>query len=168
MYCWSCGRSIESGLTGDCSTCGAPLWDNLIPGSSAIVEHGQKVLLVRRKMPPWQGTWDIPGGFCEAYEHPACTAAREVLEETGLSVQIVSLLGMWVGSYEDGRHKSARATLDIYYMARTVGDVALVLDPDEISDACWFRVSELPSLADTQPNAHRALEAWIKARIDQS
>ncbi len=35
------------------------------------------MLLLRRAKEPWKGRWDIPGGFCDADEHPITTAERE-------------------------------------------------------------------------------------------
>ena len=48
--------------------------------------------MVKRKFEPFVGDWCLPGGFIEAAEHPAESAAREVFEETGLEVSIARLL----------------------------------------------------------------------------
>lgn len=43
------------------------------------------VLLIRRGHDPFAGQWAIPGGFCEPHEIVAESAARELLEETGIA-----------------------------------------------------------------------------------
>jgi 8-oxo-dGTP diphosphatase len=56
-------------------------------GVGVVVWRGEEVLLVRRGRPPRQGQWGIPGGAQELGETLFETAAREVLEETGLVIK---------------------------------------------------------------------------------
>ena len=60
--------------------------DRPIVGVGVLVWRGDRVLLVRRATPPRQGEWSLPGGVQELGETVFETAAREVMEETGLSV----------------------------------------------------------------------------------
>jgi ADP-ribose pyrophosphatase YjhB (NUDIX family) len=53
-----------------------------------MVHHEGEVLLVRRARSPAAGFWAFPGGRVELGEKLAEAAAREVHEETGLSVEI--------------------------------------------------------------------------------
>jgi 8-oxo-dGTP diphosphatase len=55
-------------------------------GVSTLVRREGAVLLVRRARPPLQGQWALPGGHVERGERLAEAAAREVREETGVSV----------------------------------------------------------------------------------
>ncbi|EHR49259.1 ADP-ribose pyrophosphatase [Saccharomonospora marina XMU15] len=60
-----------------------------------------RLLLVRRANEPARGRWSLPGGRVEAGETDATAVARELREETGLSVRPGALLGtLFRGPYE--------------------------------------------------------------------
>jgi ADP-ribose pyrophosphatase YjhB (NUDIX family) len=127
------------------------------------VTNDGRLLLVRRAQNPWRGFWDVPGGFCEPGEHPIETAAREVFEETGVSVDIVGFLGMWLDEYGDDA-ATTKSTLNIYYHAvpRTTGDPLGAPDPREVSEIAWFAPDALPSRNQLAFPQHTvsALDAW--------
>ena len=54
--------------------------------AAVLVERDGHVLLVRRVGEPFRGLWTLPAGFINSGDDPAEAAARERLEETGLSV----------------------------------------------------------------------------------
>jgi 8-oxo-dGTP pyrophosphatase MutT (NUDIX family) len=64
-----------------------------------------RVLLLRRSAASgrFPGCWELPGGKAEGGESPADAAAREVLEETGLRVVPMRVLGASEGSVADLR-----------------------------------------------------------------
>ncbi|MGD8293149.1 MAG: NUDIX hydrolase [Desulfobacterales bacterium] len=53
----------------------------------AIVFKDNKVLLVRRGKPPAKNSWAIPGGSIKIGETLQRAAEREILEETGITIQ---------------------------------------------------------------------------------
>ena len=61
--------------------------------ASLIVLKRDAVLMVERARPPFQGLWSFPGGRSEPGETVEATARRELLEETGLTVGPLLLLG---------------------------------------------------------------------------
>ena len=52
----------------------------------ALVDGQRSVLLVRRKNPPFAGSWALPGGFVEPHEPLEAAARRELYEETGVTL----------------------------------------------------------------------------------
>jgi ADP-ribose pyrophosphatase YjhB (NUDIX family) len=61
-------------------------------GVGVVVFKDERVLLVRRGKPPRQDRWSLPGGRQRLGEAVRTTARREVLEETGLEVEVTALL----------------------------------------------------------------------------
>jgi ADP-ribose pyrophosphatase YjhB (NUDIX family) len=121
-----------------------------------------RLLLLRRAIEPWRGRWDIPGGFCEADEHPMVTAAREAREETGLEAEVTGFLGMWLDRYPDPSDPDHVVTLNAYYHARagaTVGDP----DPHETAEIGWFAPDALPPEIAFPHHAEAVLAAWQAA-----
>lgn len=57
-------------------------------GVSALIVRDGRVLLVRRGKEPFKGYWSLPGGTVEPGETPDEAVRREVLEETGLHVEV--------------------------------------------------------------------------------
>lgn len=72
-------------------------------GAGAIVWRGDDVLLIRRGKAPLLGQWSIPGGRIEWGETARAAAVREVLEETGCTIEIVALCDV-VDSLLEGGH----------------------------------------------------------------
>ncbi|MFC8170932.1 NUDIX hydrolase [Streptomyces sp. NPDC057325] len=60
--------------------------------AGVVVREDGRILAIRRAD---NGTWEPPGGVLELNEHPEQGAAREVLEETGMRVEIERLTGVY-------------------------------------------------------------------------
>lgn len=129
-----------------CTSCGAEQWLNAKPCANALVVAEGQVLLVRRAHHPWYGGWCAPGGFCDATEHPAAAAEREIREETGLQARVTRLLGIWLDAYADDPLDPEADWISVaYYLAEPVGDRRLTrLDSREVAEAGWFRLEEPP------------------------
>ena len=59
-----------------------------IVGVGAVIVEAGKVVLIRRTHEPLQGQWSLPGGMVEIGETLEAALAREMVEETGLTVRV--------------------------------------------------------------------------------
>lgn len=101
-----------------------------------------EVLLIRRKHPPFQGMWALPGGFVEIDETLEQAAARELEEETGITG--LELIQFHTFSNLD-RDPRTRVITTVYY-----GEVPFKKSEakggDDAENAEWFPVEDLPEL----------------------
>jgi ADP-ribose pyrophosphatase YjhB (NUDIX family) len=138
-FCPQCGARIEpSQGCARCDACGFVHYDASASTASAVlVDAAGRVLLARRAIEPERGKWDLPGGFLEAGEHPLDGLRRELHEETGLAVEPLELLGIWMDVYGE----AATPTLNLYWLCRADGQPLAADDVDEVR---WFAADELP------------------------
>lgn len=105
-----------------------------------VYEPGLGVVLVRRNNPP--PGWALPGGFVDYGETCEQAAVRELREETGLDVSLVSLLGVYSDPCRDPRMH----TMSVVYIGQAV-DASALRAGDDAGEAQWFRLHSLPETA---------------------
>jgi 8-oxo-dGTP diphosphatase len=74
-----------------------------------IYDPQGRVLLIRRKNPPFQGSYALPGGFVDIGETVETGCRREVREETGLDVRDLKLVGIYSDPSRDPRGHTVSA-----------------------------------------------------------
>jgi len=104
---------------------------------SWIRDRKGRVLLVQRGRPPFEGRWGLPGGFCEWKERTEECCARETLEETGLTVRVGELRGVYSKANRDPRGHN----VTVLYACRVVRGRAK--GGDDAADARWFTPREI-------------------------
>jgi len=109
-------------------------------GVALIVINEGKILLIRRKNVHGSGTWSTPGGHLEYGETPEACAAREALEETGISVGEIHFVAITNDVFEDlNKHYISIWMRGVYESGE-----AHVAAPYE-ADACgWYTLNDLP------------------------
>jgi 8-oxo-dGTP diphosphatase len=115
-----------------------------IPCVGAVVtdSHG-RLLLIKRGHEPGAGLWSLPGGRIEPGETDAEALVRDMLEETGLTVEPGRLLGRVQRAAPGG------AVLDIRDYAATITGGTLRAG-DDAADARWAGAEELATLHITE------------------
>jgi 8-oxo-dGTP diphosphatase len=68
-----------------------------------------RALLIRRKHPPFAGAYALPGGFVDVGETVEAACRRELEEETGLSADTITLIGIYSDPERDPRGHTASA-----------------------------------------------------------
>ncbi len=107
-------------------------------------ENGRvSVLLVRRKFPPFEGRWALPGGFMNLDETLENAARRELQEETSIIVN--DLIPFHVFD-EIGRDPRGR-TITLTFYALLSEKPAAAMAGDDASELKWFDLDDLPGLA---------------------
>ncbi len=76
-----------------------------------VFDKDERLLLIRRRNPPFQGEYALPGGFVDIGETVEAAALRELKEETGLSCKIENLVGV----YSDPKRDPRRHTVSVAY-----------------------------------------------------
>jgi len=138
-YCPVCATHLrapdDTALLHACPRCDWIHYHNPAPGVVALIANGDRVLLGRRAKSSYgPGSWCLPGGFIEYHEDFLSAARREVLEETGLIVEITSILSV-MSNFLNPRHH----TLVIVLEARIIAGEPL--PGDDLVALDWFPVT---------------------------
>jgi ADP-ribose pyrophosphatase YjhB (NUDIX family) len=141
----------------------APKANRLIPAASGVVaDDSGRVLLIRRTD---NDLWTIPGGAMEPGEDIGACCRREVLEESGIEVEIVRLVGIYsnprhVVEYSDGE---VRQQFSVCFACRPAGGG--LATSDESSDVGYFTPDEIEG-KDIHPSIRLRIAHFHEARPD--
>ena len=100
-------------------------------------------MLIQRALEPFMGKWALPGGFVRLAETLEEAARRELEEETGLSNIFLEQLYSFSAVNRDPRERVVSVA---YYALVNLRDHDVHAASDA-SDAAWFGVHDVPSLA---------------------
>src|SRR5688572_28717054 len=93
------------------------------------------VLLIRRGLPPFAGSWALPGGFVRDGESLEEAARRELQEETGVRDVYLEQLYTFGDPERDPRGR----IVTVAYYALLTGDIAPLVAGTDAGDAQWMR-----------------------------
>ena len=127
-------------------------------GVSIALLKDRKVLLVRRKRPPYAGLWSLPGGKVEGGEAPRDAMRRELKEETGLEAEILGIVNT-VRLAAEGAHGYR---LTVFYGCPAGGSLSAGADAEA---AEWVHLDDIEALAMTPGTAELIWIAAHKVRM---
>lgn len=162
-FCLACGARLSAARADDrrrlrCRRCGWIFYGNPIPAAVAVILQRGRLLLGRRARPPYAGTWNVPGGFLEAGEHPAGCLARELREELGIGTRRARLIGFATDRYGP---KGFSVLAVVYRVTPRAGRIR---PADDVSEVRWFPRRAIPYREIAFPGLRRLLRAYLSGR----
>ena len=163
QYCPRCQtaltiKDIDHKLRPVCPNCGFIRFRNPAPAISLLIVKDDQVLLGKRGGEPGGGKWATPSGYIEYEDDFLSTAIREAKEETGLDVELKSIIQV-VSSFVSPRYHF----LAIYLLAGVIGGE--IVAGDDLEEVAWFPLSgpwpELGFQEDVD-----VLEAYSRTRFE--
>ncbi|MEM9682053.1 MAG: NUDIX hydrolase [Pseudomonadota bacterium] len=135
--------------------------DRPIVGVGVVVWRGDEVLLIERGKGPVSGNWSLPGGKQELGETVEEAAHREIMEETGLEIDIVGLLDVvnLVRRDDEGRVRFHYTLVDFTARWRA-GDAVAGSDAAAVRWVPFEELKEVPMWDET----HRVIRLSAKQK----
>ncbi|WAL59728.1 NUDIX hydrolase [Thermocoleostomius sinensis] len=124
-------------------------------------QHTLKVMLIQRKLSPFQGDWALPGGFVRMDESLEAAALRELCEETGIERLFLEQLYTFGAVNRDPRER----VVTVAYYALINLEEHPVKAASDASDAAWFAIDALPSLAFDHDQILKIALDRLKAKV---
>jgi ADP-ribose pyrophosphatase YjhB (NUDIX family) len=128
-------------------------------GVGAVIVDEGRVLLVKRKYEPLAGQWSLPGGAVEVGETLEASVAREMLEETGLEIEVGPVIEVFdrITRDEDGRVRYHFVLVD-YLCWPVGGTLAAASDVAEVVFAAPSDLARYTLTAKAMAVIERAIE----------
>ncbi|TWI53171.1 NAD+ diphosphatase [Pseudomonas duriflava] len=157
-FCGRCAtptRALKGQRGLSCPACGLTQYPRLSPSMIVLVTRGDEVLLARSpRFAP--GVYSTMAGFVEPGESVEACVRREVREEVAVEVQNLRYLGSQSWPYPH--------SLMLGFHADYAGG-EIICQPDEIEDARWFSLNNLPLLPPKQSISRYLIDLYLAQRL---
>ena len=138
-----------------CESCGFVFYlgPKLVAG--AIFELDGGIVLIQRDIEPGYGKWTFPGGFVERGERAEAAAEREVLEETGLEIEVNDIVGLYT-------YEGQIPAIAVFAAKAVRGELTPL---DETMDVRSFPRDGLPWTEMAFPSTEHALIDYLRQKL---
>lgn len=126
----------------------------------AAIFRDDKILLVHEK----NGTWSLPGGWCEFNMSPADNTVKEAREEAGRNIAVQSVIAVQ-SREKHNKPQYAYGVVKIFYLCSDLGGE--FCENSETTEAKFFAREDLPRLAEEKCNKEQVLMCF-KANSDKN
>lgn len=153
IYCGHCGEKMEPHKRERamvCPECGLVEYPKISPATITAIVDGDRVLMARNRLSTYT-RWGLIAGFVEIGETFEETVKREAMEEVGLTVKNVTYFKSQPWGFSDTEMVGFFAELD--------GDAELTIEEEELSEARWFSMDEMPESVSDISIGHELMEA---------
>ena len=146
-FCPKCGSSdfeIHNPLSRHCSNCGFTYYQNPRASTAAFILNKKGELLVaKRGKEPAKGTLDLPGGFVDNEETAEQGMVREILEETGLRINVDSV--EYLFSIPNIYRYSGMDihTLDLFFRCYVDEESTVIKAADDAAELAWVPLNKV-------------------------
>ena len=157
-FCGSCAAPMQPvpGVRAmHCPACAVQHYPKLSPSMIVLVTRGDEILLARSpRFKP--GVYSTLAGFVEAAESVEECVAREVFEEVGLEIDNLKYLGSQGWPFPNSLMLG-------FHAQYSAGEI--VMQADEIEDARWFAIDDLPLLPPVNSISRYLIELYLAPRL---
>jgi NAD+ diphosphatase len=153
-FCGICGAPmrLDTDISKKCTECGKEVWPQLATAVITLIHRGDEVLLVRARNFRTDH-YGLVAGFVETGETLEEAAAREALEETGVTINNIRYFASQPWPYPCG--------LMVGFHADYVSG-EIHLQHSEIAKGGWFRRDNLPTIPEPLSIARMLLDDWLE------
>ena len=157
-FCGSCGQPMQQihwERAMYCAPCDLRSYPRISPSMIVLITRGDEILLARS--PRFvAGVYSTLAGFAEPGESAEDCLVREVREEVAIEVQNIQYVGSQCWPFPH--------SMMLGFHAEYAGG-EIVMQPDEIEDAQWFRVDALPPLPAGRSIARYLIDLYVARRL---
>ena len=157
QHCGVCGSKLtnsDAERAKVCSNCSHRVYPRISPAIIVAVEKRDKLLMAHAKRFP-NKMFSVIAGFVEPGESLEECVAREVKEETGISIKEIQYFGSQAWPFPDALMLGFTAK----YASGTIKP-----DGEEIDEANWFGINDFPEEIPSNISISRQLIDWFLAK----
>lgn len=126
----------------------------------AAIFKDEKILLTHEN----NGTWSLPGGWCDVLESVASNTIKEVKEETGLDVEAIKIIAV----QDRNKHNKpiyAYGVCKIFVLCNVIGGE--FIENIETTEIKYFSLDEIPNNLAEEKTNNEQIEMCFKAYKDE-